>query len=261
MGMIRKGNSAYYERIEAMTVSLTQYPTNTTNDIAAFDVDTMSCMANAIRGMKWDALNKFTGGLSAPSKMPCYAYSISAHRCNVGRKLRLVVGSTCADCYALKGRYEFPNVKEAMERRYAAMMTDAMAWAAAMVASINKTKLPYFRWHDSGDIQGMNHLAAINAIAHLTPTVQHWIPTREYGLIRQWQRSGFTFARNLTVRVSLPMVGKLDGSAEWSNYSTVDAIPTDRTSVVCPSSQQGNQCVDCRSCWDKDIECVSYVKH
>lgn len=259
MGMIRKGNSAYDERIEAMTLSLTQF--TTTNDIVAFDIDKMSYMANAIRSMKWDALNKFTGGLSAPSKMPCYAYSISAHRCNVGSKLRLVAGSTCANCYALKGRYEFPNVKAAMERRYSAMVGDSMAWAAAMVASINKTKLPYFRWHDSGDIQGINHLIAINAIATLTPTVRHWIPTREYGLIRQWQRSGFTFAPNLMVRVSLPMVGKLDGSTEWANFSTVDVIPTDRTSVVCPSSQQGNQCVDCRSCWDKDIECVSYVKH
>ena len=38
------------------------------------------------------------GGLSKPSKMPSYGYSLSAFKCKVGSKLRLVKNSTCADC-------------------------------------------------------------------------------------------------------------------------------------------------------------------
>jgi hypothetical protein len=233
------------------------------SDIGLYDWVEMADMAEALTGSTWATLNAHTGGLSDPSKMPCYSYSISAKRCKVGAALRNVKGSTCASCYALKGRYVFPNVEAAMERRYAAMRADAKVWTAAMVASIRKTGLPYFRWHDSGDLQGMNHLAAIDAIATLTPNVSHWLPTREYALLRTWHRNGYTFARNLTVRVSLPMVGRLDGSDEWAarsmNYSSVDIIPGD--GVFCPSSQQGNKCLDCRHCWNRSVKCVSYLKH
>jgi len=29
----------------------------------------------------------------------------------------------------------------------------------------------------------------------------------------------------------------------------------------CPSSKQGNQCGECRACWDKTVENVNYKKH
>lgn len=58
------------------------------------------------------------GTLSQPSKMPCYGFSISARRCNVGQRLAKVKGSVCAGCYALKGNYMFPVVQKALEKRY-----------------------------------------------------------------------------------------------------------------------------------------------
>ena len=56
------------------------------------------------------------GTLSKPSKMPGYAYSTPAKRCIIGQKMRQVAGSICAFCYALKGRYVFPNVQAAMAK-------------------------------------------------------------------------------------------------------------------------------------------------
>ena len=64
---------------------------------------------------------KITGGLSSPSKMPGYAYNLPAWRCITGVKLQAVKGSVCAGCYAMKGRYRFPNVREAMDKRLAAL--------------------------------------------------------------------------------------------------------------------------------------------
>ena len=57
------------------------------------------------------------GGLSSPSKMPCYSYSLPAKACKVGSKLAKLPGTTCHGCYALKGFYMMPNVKAAMDRR------------------------------------------------------------------------------------------------------------------------------------------------
>ncbi len=60
--------------------------------------------------------NRITGGLSKPSKMPGPAYNLPAIRCKTGSKLRKIKGSVCYGCYALKGRYCFPNVQKALER-------------------------------------------------------------------------------------------------------------------------------------------------
>jgi hypothetical protein len=236
-------------------------PCNTTTDIDPIHDGYAHTFADQhLAGASWDTLNAVTGGLSEPSKMPGFAYSISAKRCNVGAKLRNVKGSTCNKCYAMKGRYVFPNVVEAMERRYRAMRVNSTAWAAGMIASIRKTGKTYFRWHDSGDLQGMNHLFAITVIAEATPNVQHWLPTREYALVREYLRRYTSFPPNLTVRVSAPMIGAV--ASEWENSSSVDAARTPLTAWVdCPASKQGNKCMDCRACWDKDVEVVNYKKH
>ena len=84
-----------------------------------------------------------TGGLSAPSKMPGPAYNLPATECITGSKLVKVPGSVCAGCYALKGRYRFPNVKEALARRLKSL--DHPDWIRAMVVLIDKA--PWFRWH------------------------------------------------------------------------------------------------------------------
>jgi hypothetical protein len=106
----------------------------------------------------------------------------------------------------------------------------------------------------------MNHLFAIVVIAEATPNVQHWLPTREYALVREFLRQYHHFPVNLTVRVSAPMIGNVAG--EWENSSSVDAerVP-DMSWVSCPASKQGNKCMDCRACWDKDVKVVNYKKH
>ena len=100
---------------------------------------------------------KITGGLSAPSKMPGPAHNLPAWRCITGVKLQKVPGSVCAGCYAMKGRYRFRNVKEALARRQQALTHPR--WVEAMVTLIKDQD--WFRWHDSGDIQSPEHLKNI----------------------------------------------------------------------------------------------------
>ena len=57
---------------------------------------------------------KITGGLSKPNKMPGPSINLPAVACITGAKLVDVLNSTCSGCYALKGRYRFQNVKDAM---------------------------------------------------------------------------------------------------------------------------------------------------
>ena len=106
---------------------------------------------------------EITGGLSAPSKMPGPAYNLPASQCITGSKLAKVAGTVCHGCYALKGRYRFSNVQAALQRRAASV--GHYLWVKAMSVLVKRE--PWFRWHDSGDIQS----AIEQAIASGRPAV------------------------------------------------------------------------------------------
>ena len=193
--------------------------------------------------------NEIVGGLSAPGKMPCPSINLPATACVTGSKLARVPGTTCHGCYALKGRYRFPNVKEAMARRLAALQDSR--WVRAMVTLMEGRK--YFRWHDSGDIQSSWHLARILEVCKQTPSTKHWLPTREAQLLQYLDPD--IIPPNLIIRLSATKVNGA-GSKSWPWTSTVST-----TSKTCPASDQGGKCLDCRSCWSRDIKNITYAKH
>jgi len=197
------------------------------------------------------------GTLGKPSKMPGMSYGISAHHCNVGAKLAKVEGSVCHGCYALKANYQYPSVASAHAKREANLGTPE--WVDAMVFMIRRSGETFFRWHDSGDIQNLGHLLAIVRIAEELPSVSFWLPTREKALVRQYQRAFSEFPDNLTVRVSGAMV---DGPAP-SGFANVSIVVSDAThnSNACPAPRQGNRCLDCRACWDRNVRIVAYTQH
>jgi len=195
----------------------------------------------------WDLV----GGLSKPSKMPGWAYGIPAKECKTGSKLRLVKGSTCYNCYALKGCYVFKVVQNAQYKRLASVKHEL--WTGAMALLINSKKSKVFRWHDSGDVQDEDHLNKIFAVCRLTPSVKHWLPTREHSLLQHMDPD--IIPKNLLIRVSAT---KVDGPAPswWPWTSTVST-----TTKTCPAPDQGGKCKSCRACWSRDIPNVTYAKH
>lgn len=202
--------------------------------------------------------NAIVGGLSNPSKMPGYGYSLPAANCITGGKLQKVKGSVCYGCYAMKGRYMFGTVQNALHRRLSAVHNHPQ-WVEAMTFLINKRakKHPYFRWHDSGDIQSVLHLSRIVAVCELTPDVKHWLPTREYQMVKQYLAENGAFPGNLTVRLSAHMIGGTAPDIRGLPTSTVDGPE----GYQCPAPTQGNECSDCRACWEPAVDNVNYHKH
>jgi hypothetical protein len=214
------------------------------------------------------------GTLGYPSKMPGTSYGISAKKCLVGSKLAKIPGSVCHGCYALKGNYLYPDIAKAHAKRLASISDPR--WTSAMVALLshmhsrdskgkarrgrNGRIVPgWHRWHDSGDLQSVEHLTKICAVAALTPKIRHWLPTREFAIVRQYVAQGGIVPSNLVIRVSATMV---DGAAtaHWPTTSGVhkNAEPIGRT---CPASKQEGKCGKCRACWNPNITHVSYPKH
>ena len=204
-----------------------------------------------------EALKIIGGSLSKPSKMPGWSIGLPAKECKPGGKLQKVKGSVCYDCYAMKGCYVFKVVQAAQYRRLAAITGDK--WVEAMAHLINSKKPDVFRWHDSGDVQDLNHLQKIYAVCRLTPGKRHWMPTRE-----AWIKDHLKDKPdNLVIRFSAPMMDQL-APKSWPNSSSVitgDHPWFGATSKVCPASQQDNECRTCRMCWDPEIKNISYKAH
>ena len=199
------------------------------------------------------------GSLSNPSKMPCHGYSTPAIRCQIGQKMRSVKGSVCSFCYALKGRYVFPKVQAALEKRFQSLTHPL--WVEMMTFLIAKTKDTFFRWHDSGDIQGTWHLNNIVKIAKNLPQVKFWLPTREYSMVSSYIEAGNTIPDNLTIRLSALMIDGNAPDAIAKKLGLVVSGVSKESSYNCPAPSQVNFCKDCRACWDKDTYAISYKKH
>ena len=190
---------------------------------------------------------KITGGLSAPGKMPEGSYNLPASACQTGQKLAQIPGTPCHGCYALKGRYNFSNVQQALRRRLKSLMDPR--WTEAMTVLVKGKK--HFRWHDSGDIQSVAHLKKIFEVCNNTPGTMHWLPTQE----RKYLPLG-SYPKNLLIRLSNAKNNTAPGQA-WTHWSTV----VDKGFHSCPAQSQGNKCGTCRACWDPKVKNVTYPKH
>ena len=189
------------------------------------------------------------GGLSKPGKMPGPAINLPAGACKTGAKLAQIEGTPCFGCYALKQRYKWPATVKAMARRLAALTNPL--WVQAMTTLTKRA--PWFRWHDSGDVQSHAHMNDILTVAKNTPKTGHWMPTQE----RQFLPELAAVPDNMTIRLSSSKINAGPSKA-WPWTSSVS---TDPEQVTCPASKQGNKCRDCRSCWDRNVAHIVYPKH
>ena len=189
-----------------------------------------------------------TGSMTRTSKMPGLSYSLPAWECKPGSKLRKIKNSVCSACYALKGNYtRYKAIKAAQYVRLASLNNEL--WTAAIVTQIKRQK--YFRWHDAGDVQDVQHLNKIYEVCRLTPGTKHWMPTRE-----AWIKDHLdSKPDNLVIRFSAPMIDQA-APASWPNSSEVVT-----EGATCPAPKQGNSCGDCRNCWNPEIKTIKYGKH
>jgi hypothetical protein len=227
------------------------------------------------------AAQAIAGTLGNPSKMPGRSYGLPAadapwvpaacladgipvpptYGCAIGAIMVALKGTTCFKCYAdARGNYQYSSVRVAQVRRASGIFhTD---WVPALVRLITARvdgDDPYFRWHDSGDIQGLWHLEKIASVAMLTPWVHHWMPTREFKIVREYLAKHGEFPANLIVRLSAIKVDAKPpvGYRLTSTVNDTTAAPDHE----CPARHQDNTCGPCRACWDTTVGNVGYPLH
>lgn len=222
----------------------------------------MSIQAQPITFFKTKALAlAVAGSCTQTSKMPCQSYSLPTEACKTGSKMAQIEGSICSHCYANKGNYlRYANgIKPAQIKRLESITS--ADWVGAMVKQIGFAS-EYFRWHDSGDIQSLDHLIKIAQIAIAMPSTQFWLPTREYAIVKDFVDL-YEIPSNLTVRLSAMFIDQpviipvsLQGLVGASNVHAKGEV----SGEACNAPSTNGECRDCRKCWDKSLT-ISYMAH
>ena len=204
------------------------------------------------------------GGLTQTSKMPCKSYSLPTEACQTGFKMAQIPGTVCAVCYADRGFYSMyaKTIKPAQFARLDSL-TDEM-WSDAIANSIGNDS--FFRWHDSGDLQSLSHLEQIVRVCELTPNTRHWLPTREFGIVKEFiSKHGInSIPGNLVVRLSAMRVDepvKIPKSLQGIRGITVSNVhKSEPLGQTCIAPEQNGECRECRACWSPDTV-ISYAVH
>jgi len=127
-------------------------------------------------------------------------------------------------------------------------------------------------------------LHAIVLTAQMTPQIDHWLPTREAKIVKDYRKQYGLEPSNLVIRVSATMIGDKPITGH-KNTSTVHrkgetihgkeclAYRTNKDFEVIAEKvfknmtreqkkiQDFGHCGNCRACWSNDVENISYPLH
>jgi hypothetical protein len=168
------------------------------------------------------------------------------------------------------GSYGYPNTVAAQKARrdwlflclsskegrdeWVTTMVEAIRWAtrtARGTGSGRSRRIPYFRWHDSGDISNPRYAEMVRDVCAALPDVRFWLPTRSYhgGAVRRILPVLQTINAlpNAAVRPSALYINVAPPVVDGLSAGTGAAA----TGYNCPSSRQGGECRECRTCWTK----------
>tara|TARA_R100001224_G_scaffold6292_1_gene3630 strand:+ start:589 stop:1536 length:948 start_codon:yes stop_codon:yes gene_type:complete len=244
-------------------------------------------------------------------KMPGRHFSSSAYFCQTGSILMKKKDTPCSKCYATRGNYATGNnikgnsMNSLAIEYYQNVVQSFDLWTFALIKLIEyhagKTEYIkdakgniigivdplFFRFHDAGDVQSLQHLEAINNIAVALPHVNFWLPTRELTYVKEFFDKHGLFASNLVVRQSQHKNGKKP--FEFSKYPQLltSTVSWDEGSHNCPALTQyvekwvkkkgelklikqfgvcegiglNGKHNSCRNCWDSKITNINYTLH
>ena len=175
----------------------------------------------------------------------------------------------CEGCYAKKGMYRFPVVKNVREHNAQDYHRDD--WVADMVKEVSK--YDYFRWFDSGDIETPELAEKIGKVINITATTKHWLPTRSDKIpkISKTLFKGFPNGTNLSassnvaIRPSADNIGLNNKERPGVNSYVIrdtDLFEAKRQGIfVCPVTTDKNRtsCDTCTMCYTNAK--VAYLVH
>lgn len=167
-------------------------------------------------------------------------------------------------CYATRGNFTFPNVKQSHINNLACFIDNPDAYFDDIIAFLNGlVSYRYFRWHSSGDIVNADYLRGMIKVAKKCKSVKFLCFTKKFEIVNDYLKSGEKIPNNLHIVFSawdkdfivnnpynLPMT-----FVDFKDSSKNPAIP--ELSIPCVG-----KCYECQACWSlKKGQSVVFHQH
>lgn len=148
---------------------------------------------------------------------PIPAYNVKSGK--YAGKVTCPFASACkAYCYASKGRYNMPNVKDSQAANYE--ITRQLNFTNIMNQSILEQKPDYVRIHDSGDFYSKYYLAAWIEVCESNPNTRFFAYTKSYRFFidpKTGQIQKGLLPDNFDICLSKDETHKDFGLVDWDN--------------------------------------------
>lgn len=103
-------------------------------------------------------------------------------------------------CYARKGNFTFPNVKQSHINNLACYMYDKEKYFNDIIEFLNGlVSYRYFRFHSSGDIIDSDYLLGMIRVAKKCKTVKFLCFTKKFELVNEFLATGEKLPSNLKI--------------------------------------------------------------
>lgn len=150
-------------------------------------------------------------------------------------------------CYAKKGHFLYPNVKNLYEENLNAYVTDPKQAELDIISQLPTEGT--CRWHASGDIINREYLEMMVRIAKVRKNVKFMCFTKKYELINQYIADGNTFPKNLKMLFSGWYGLEMDNPYNFPTaYIELKKEHDDRikkNAIPCTG-----KCFQCFKCWN-----------
>ena len=162
-------------------------------------------------------------------------------------------------CYACKGNWLFPNVKNSLQHNLEAYKSNPTLFFESVAA---QTALVRFcRWHSSGDIVDMQYFEGMCKVARKNKDTHYLCFTKKYEIINEFLSKGKRIPKNLSIVLSA-----------WSNWIPENPYDLPMTYVYGKEFNNGlipkdaipcgGKCETCQACWTlKKGQHVYFIKH
>lgn len=167
-------------------------------------------------------------------------------------------------CYATKGNFTFPNVKESHLNNLACFINDPKQYFDDIIAYLNGlVSYRYFRYHSSGDIVNEEYFEGMVRVAKKCKSVKFLCFTKKFEIVNNYLAKGEKIPSNLHIVFSawdkefkvdnpynLPMT-----YVDFKDTSKNPEIP--ELAIPCIG-----KCYECQACWSlKKGQSVVFHQH
>ena len=162
-------------------------------------------------------------------------------------------GCPCAaDCYAMKGRFRFQNVRDNMNSNYMSYIADPDGYFEDIKREIDNGMVvySYFRWHSAGDIVDARYLEGMVEVATQLGRTSFLAFTKKYELVNEYIENGGSIPDNLHIVFSAwGEALKLENPYNFPVAYVRFKDDAQNKSIPESASECSGKCSTCLQCW------------